>query len=365
MTLRVVLAVNALLRHGPGMVVWALARGLRTQGCQVWVFSLDTPDPILAQELTQAGVTVLEVGAAWRTWRQSLTEARPDIVHTHGLRADIFGRIAARLARVPLILSTIHDSPAMYALALGRWRGALALGLQLITLPLVTQVVMVSHTTAAEYRVLRPWGRLTRRTVVIHNGVRDCARSARAGTQDRLVVGALGRLTRRKGIHLLLDAAVRLHTTHPQVHFQVAGEGELEADLAARLAAEGLESAFELCGPLKDVSGFLAGLDLFVLPSLDECLPLAVLEAMSAGLPVLASDVGGVSEAIQHDQTGWLTPANDVGALTGALALLLDDAALRARLGAAARQSYVTRFTLVAMTERYRALYRQLRATCP
>lgn len=360
MKLRVLLVVNALLRHGPGMVVWALARGLRTQGWPVWVASLDPPDPDLAAELAQTGVTTLTVGSDWRAWRRCLSAARPDIVHTHGLRADVFGRIAARLTRVTLTLSTIHDSPDMYALAVGPRRGALALGLQLATLPLTTQVVMVAHTTAAEYQALRPWGRLTRRAVVVHNGVRDCYTAPISPSDERLVVGALGRLTPRKGVHLLLEAAARLRATHPQVHFRVAGEGELAAELMARITAQGLNDSFELCGPQADVPGFLAGLNLFALPSLDECLPLVALEAMSAGLPVLATAVGGVPEAIEHDRTGWLIPANDVAALAGALERLLDDAPLRARLGATARQAFLTRFTLDAMTERYRALYVQL-----
>lgn len=361
---RVMLVVNALERHGPGMVVWALARGLRARDWSVWVASLDAPDEGLAQELAEADVRLLRLPAgraAWSGLRHGLRLAQPEVVHTHGLRADGIGRITARFQAIPAILSTIHDSPDMYSLALGRARGAAALGLQLATLPLAHRLVMVSHLTGQAYRALPLVGRLARHSLTIHNGVRDCYLPVDTSPeQNTLTVGSLARLTPRKGIHGLIEAAARLRPSRPHLRYRVAGAGEMADALAAQIAAAGLTDIFQLVGPQADVPAFLAGLDLFVLPSLDECLPLAVLEAMSAGKAIIATDVGGVSEAIQPGVNGRLIPPRDVGALSAALGELADDAPLRRQFGAAARHDFLTRFTLDAMVDTYAQLYTDL-----
>ncbi len=365
---RLVLLVNALLRHGPGMVVFRLATNLRRRGLKVTVATLDAPDPGLQAELEEMAITVVHLPADRPAWRavHELVQAQggPVWLHTHGLRADVAGRLAGRLTPATTIISTLHDGPGMYALALGRVRGAVALGLQLATLPLAHQVVMVSHQTRDAYRTLRPWGWLARRAQVIHNGVPDYNRppTDATPTNDALVVGTLARLTYRKGLHRLIEAAHLLRDYEPPPLYRVAGEGELSQTLSQQIEAAGLSHTFRLVGLQRDPAAFLSQVDIFVLPSLDECLPLALLEAMSAGKAIVATNVGGVAEAIQDDYNGLLIPPDDAGALAAALHRLLVAPRLRARLSVAARRTYETRFAMESMTSHYFDLYTQEQA---
>lgn len=370
---RLILLVNALLRHGPGLVVSALATAGRQGGMGVTVATLDAPDPALQADLTAAGVVVVHLPTgrlrrdlsrtAWQTvYHQMDSLNGPTVLHTHGLRADVAGRVAGRLRPGTRVISTLHDTPGMYTLALGAGRGTVALGLQLATLPLAHQVVMVSHQTRDAYRALRPWGWLARRAQVIHNGVADCGASPADSSREPLVVGTLARLTYRKGIHRLIEAAQLVGDHEPAPMYRVAGEGELAEALQQQIAAAGLETTFSLVGLQRDPAAFLRQVDIFVLPSLDECLPLAILEAMSAGKAIVATDVGGVAEAIQDDYNGLLVAPDDAAALATAVRRLLASPRLRARLGAAARRSYQERFTLENMTTQYLDLYTQVLA---
>ena len=341
--------------------------GLDSNEFHATVASLYQPDASLVAELQPRGIDVIDLSAQ----RSPLTavaallrDRQVDVLHTHGLLADINGRIAGRLGSGCAVVSTIHDSPSMYALTLGRARGALALAAQVFTFPCTHAIVMVAGSIGEAYRRIAfgAWRNRTFRT--IHNGVRDCYLSER-GRQDEaaahgLVVGAVGRLTPRKGFDVLAEAAARLAPVLRLVEYVVAGDGEARPQLQSQLDQLGLQRAFRLAGARADIPDLLKGIDIFVLPSLDECLPLAVLEAMSAGKPVIASDVGGVSEAVVPEQTGILVPPGDVDALAGAIRRLVEDPGLRERLGAAARQRYLKMFTVERMVRQYAELYNEL-----
>jgi|GEM_PF-1477114 len=192
------------------------------------------------------------------------------------------------------------------------------------------------------------------KVVVVPNGVPDDpARAQPMDSPDSFNVGTLGRLSRLKGVHHLIAATGRLAASGIPVHLAVAGDGSEASALRDLAASSGIADRvrFEGFVPDERAGEFLAGLDVFVLASLTEGLPFTVMEAMRAGLPIVASRVGGVPEMIEDGVSGILYEAGDEAALAESLERLWRDPDLARRLGIAARRRYEERFTLDAMHE--------------
>jgi glycosyltransferase involved in cell wall biosynthesis len=187
---------------------------------------------------------------------------------------------------------------------------------------------------------------------------RAAARARFALTDDRFVLAVVGALEARKGHDVLLDALATL--ADPAVVVVAAGEGGAHAALAARVRTLGLDATVRFLGRVDDVTSVLAAADVLVMPSRQEGLGVAALEAMAAGLPVIASRVGGLPEAVVDGETGLLVPPADAPALAAAIAWLAADRALARRLGAAGRERVRARFTMAGMAAATLAVYRRL-----
>jgi glycosyltransferase involved in cell wall biosynthesis len=175
---------------------------------------------------------------------------------------------------------------------------------------------------------------------------------------EHVAVVVPGALERRKGHAVLLAAAAGLAPVIPDIRYVFCGEGrEVEA---LRRAAAPLDGAVRFAGFRRDMAACLAAADVVALPSLQEGLGVAALEAMAAGRPVLGSRVGGLAEAVAHGETGLLVPPGDPLALASALARLARDPALRARLGAAGRERVLAHYTSARMAEGTLACYEEL-----
>jgi glycosyltransferase involved in cell wall biosynthesis len=172
------------------------------------------------------------------------------------------------------------------------------------------------------------------------------------------VIGSLGRLTAQKGY----DALVRALPSLPGATLVLVGDGEERGALEALAAELGVADRLRITGWTADARRYLPTFDAFALPSLWEGMPLVLLEAMHDGLPVVATDVGSVAEAVTDGETGFVVPAGDEAALRERLARLLGDADLRRRLGARARALAAEEFTAAAMARRYEAVYREVLA---
>ena len=192
---------------------------------------------------------------------------------------------------------------------------------------------------------------------VAPNGVPEPAHPLSAPVPPgRLVVGAVGRLDRQKGFDVLLRAVTDL----PAVHVVLVGDGP-ERTALERLAAElRLTERVSMLGWSDDASGYLRSFDVLAVPSRYEGLPLVLLEAMLAGVPVVATDVGGIPDAVEHERSALLVPPDDVAALAAALGRLTAEETLRRRLAAAAQQEGRRRFSLSGMVHSYEALYAEL-----
>lgn len=185
----------------------------------------------------------------------------------------------------------------------------------------------------------------------------ETATSARSQPQPRPasapVIGSLGRLTDQKGYERLVRTLPHL----PQASLVLVGDGPEREALQGLAADLGVAQRLTITGWTPDARGYLPTFDIFALPSSWEGMPLSILEAMHAGLPVVASDVGSVAEAVSDGETGYVIGAGDDAMLLDRLAVLLEDPALRARMGSRARVVAYERFTDTAMAARYEAIY--------
>jgi glycosyltransferase involved in cell wall biosynthesis len=204
--------------------------------------------------------------------------------------------------------------------------------------------------------------------VTVHNGIElsgfepasalDAAARAGLGLGTRApVLGVLARLTPDKGITHLLKALPSLTREWPEMIVLVAGQGSEREALEAEAAALGVADNVRFLGQRSDVVNVLRAVDLLVLPSERESFPLVLLEAMAMRRAAVATDVGGVSEAVIDGETGFVVPPRDPGALGAAIARALREGNLE-RMGAAGRSRVETHFTAKAMAEKTTALYR-------
>jgi glycosyltransferase involved in cell wall biosynthesis len=279
---------------------------------------------------------------------------RPALVHANSSKAGVVGRLAAVLARVPVRIFTAHGWAFAAASASAT---SLYLWADRAMQPLTSAVVCVSESE----RSLGLAARTCRadRTVVIHNAVDVEAvpiASPDAGPPLRVVT--VGRIAPPKDFLTLLRAVARLE--RGAVRLTLLGDGPDRAAVEGEIATLGLAESVTLAGEVPDVPSRLADADVFVLSSNSEGFPISVLEAMAAGLPVVAADVGGVSEAVADGVTGHLFAAGDVDALAAALAALAADPGARRQLGEAARARAVAAFSLPRWRARHVQLYDDL-----
>jgi glycosyltransferase involved in cell wall biosynthesis len=283
-----------------------------------------------------------------------IRRVRPDIVHTHSSKAGVLGRMAAAFCRVPAILFTAHGWAFK---AETGFRSRLYLQADRLTSRVTDTVICVSETERREglaARTCRP-----DRTIVIRNGVDTSlftVRTHAAVAWPRIM--SVGRLKAPKDFGTLLRALALIE----EVPFSATllGDGPDRPMLEAQLHELGLDDRVDLAGERDDVPALLAESDCFVLSSTSEGLPISVLEAMASGLPVVATDVGGVHELVEAGATGYLVPPRDPAALAEALRSLLTDVELRRRLGARARATVEERFDVARVRREHASLYRRL-----
>ena len=278
-----------------------------------------------------------------------------DVVHPLHTDSLYFGVPVAKLARVPCI--------AGFRVDLNYWMkpGDRRLGRFLNRFVDAT----VANCEACRQAVVADWGVPAESVAIIPNGV-DLSRFAERAEKRpsnngsaAQCVGIVANLRAVKNIELLIRAASRLAPSHPNVRFEIAGEGELRGPFQTLIESLGLRDRVRLRGTVSDVPAFLGSLDVAVLCSLSEGSPNAIMEYMAAGLPTVATDVGGNGELVEHEVTGVVVPSNDVERLAEAINRLLRDHTLRARLGATARQRAFAEYSVELQARRYEDFYQR------
>jgi glycosyltransferase involved in cell wall biosynthesis len=295
--------------------------------------------------LTRRSTLLADLRASWQMYRV-LRRERPDILHTHNPKPGVLGRITGRVARVPVVINTQHG---LYAQPTDRrkkrWavylaeRVAAAFGhLELVQNPEDAQVLVDRlKVRKGKVQVLGNGINLARL-----NGDRQARARMRAEwgvTDDEVVAGVVGRLVREKGLGELFAALHELRPDHPQLRLVVVGPQDPDKPdgLSAEAIAEAEELGVIFTGMRHDMPECYAGMDLFVTATYREGFPRAAMEASASGLPLVATDIRGCRQVVEHGVTGLLVPVRDSAGLAAAIAELATGPHLRARMGAAAQ----------------------------
>jgi glycosyltransferase involved in cell wall biosynthesis len=288
---------------------------------------------------------------------------RPDLVHAHTYKAGVLASLAGRIAGVPAVVFTPHGHifsrgaripgvPDGLKLEVLRWVTRAAQGcadrITALSDPDLEQQVALRLSPASKY-------------VVVRNGI-DVERFAGPRTRQfegTPVIGAVGRFSEEKGHRYLIEAMAAVRRALPRSRLVLVGYGALEGDLRGRAARLGLDGAVTFAGE-RDSADVLTSFDLFVQPSLYESQGLALLEAMAAGVPAVASRVGGVGDVVRDGDTGLLVPPADPDALAAAIVRLAGAPDLALALTQRAAGHVRANFSAETMVDSYARLYREL-----
>ncbi len=290
-----------------------------------------------------------------------LVRGRFDIVHTHLTAANLIAKPLAALFRVPVLINHDHANDA------SRRDRRILCAADRLTNRLSTHICAVSRSTR-EF-LIKEEHIAPEKISLVHNGIDldrfEPGRTGQSEARARLGlpaagfgIGGIGRLTAQKNFQLLLEAAARLKTIRTDFFVVLAGTGPLEAALRQRAAELGLSGSVHFIGHLPDTAGLYPALDLLVMPSLFEGLPMVLLEAMAMKTPVVAAAVDGVEEVLTDGEDSILVRSWDAEAFASQAAQLLDDPARRARLSAAARAKVVRGFSRATMCARMEEIYK-------
>lgn len=292
---------------------------------------------------------------------QLLRNERPDLVHCHSAKAGVLGRLAARASGVPAVYSP-HCFP--FVGEFGATRRVFATSVERALGRAATAAILCvaeeERASALRRRVASP-----SRLRVVSNGSEPCDGTvaldpALLALRERGPVAAAVTVMRpQKRLDVLIDAAPLVFERLPEARLAIVGEGPLQEELHARAAALGLDrdERFTFLPFSAPAARHLRALDVFVLSSGWEGLPISILEALACGVPQVATDVGGTSEAVADGHTGLLVPAHDAPALAAAIAALLADRPRRDAMAVASRARHAQRFGIDRMVAETAELY--------
>jgi glycosyltransferase involved in cell wall biosynthesis len=361
---RILHIIPTLDRGGAEKQLVLLAAGLPRDQFDVRVCALTRGGPLEA-DLRAAGISPTIVGKRWKVdplawWelRRHIAQLQPDIVQTWLFTANAYGRVAARAAGVRKIIASER--------CVDSWKNDWELWTDRRLARHTDAIVCNSRGVAQFYR---DQGIAASKLRVIYNGIGPAAPSsatreqllAELGLPSRVrLIGAVGRLWQQKRVKDLIWAADLLKVIRDDVHLIILGDGPQRAALERYRERCHIEDKVHFLGARHDVGRWMPHFEVLWLASGFEGLPNVVMEAMAAGVPVVATDIAGTNELVVHGQTGFLVPLGDRAALARFAHKILQDSALAARLGAAGRERIGQEFTIGSMVEKHAALYREL-----
>jgi glycosyltransferase involved in cell wall biosynthesis len=302
---------------------------------------------------------------ALRALRRLIREERPDVVHTHTAKAGLLGRLAAYMSGVPVIVHTFHGH--VFWGYFGPTKTRFFILLERLMARLSNTILTISDRLRQDlirYRIASP-----DRIQVVPLGLelspfseirssRGALRRELGISTDSPLVGIIGRLVPIKNHTLFLEAAKHVRERLPEAHFLIVGDGECRGEMQALTGQLGLTRHVTFTGWRRDLPVIYADLDALVVSSRNEGTPVSVIEAMAAGVPVVATAVGGIPDLLQDGTLGELTPSDDVQAMTEAIvtALNVPDSQRRER----AREWVLANYSARRLANDTRALYRAL-----
>ncbi|HZE80789.1 MAG TPA: glycosyltransferase family 4 protein [Candidatus Polarisedimenticolia bacterium] len=351
--------------YGAENMLLNLCASQQKAGCQnslLIFYNVHAPNVEFYERARRRGLSVRMVHcqgrADWRAVRQIeeyIQEDEIDLLHTHGYKADLYGYVAARRSHKPIV-ATCHN-----------WvGGTAALGIynHLDRLALKRFNALAAVSDSVVQRLIDS-GVSPRKIKNIANGI-DVEPFERARTlpalafDGRKVVGMVARLDLQKGFEYLLRAVRELCVAFRELKVVIVGEGSDRKAIEDMIQQYGLQSNVVLAGQQSDMPGVYAAMDIFVLPSLNEGLPMTILEAMAASKPVIATRVGAIPSLIKDGDTGLLIGPRDADGLRDAIASLLSDSELCGRLGAAGHDWVSRHYTSEVMALKYCQMYEEV-----
>jgi len=348
--------------YGAENMLLNLCASQQKAGCQnslMIFYNVHAPNVEFYERARRSGLSVRMVHcqgrADWRAVRQiqeCIQEDRIQLLHTHGYKADLYGYVAARRSGKPIV-ATCHNwvggtaALSIYnhldRMALKRFHGLAAVSDSVAERLLASGVPARKIRTIANGIDVQTFERARPLPVLNFNGSK--------------VIGMVARLDLQKGFEYLLRAARELRDVFPTLKVVIVGEGPDRTAIENMIQRFGLQSNVILAGQHSDMPAIYAAMDVFVLPSLNEGLPMTILEAMAASKPVIATRVGAIPKVIQDGETGLLVDPGDTDGLRSALARLLADSDLRCRIGAAGHDWVGRNYTSEAMALKYGQMY--------
>jgi glycosyltransferase involved in cell wall biosynthesis len=315
------------------------------------------------QALRKLGIAVTLIGrrggfllTTLRMWRH-LRRFQPDVVHCHNFVGLVYGALAARLAGAVPAVMTRHGAAAPM--------GRLGDRLSHYLIHRVSVVAVSRESTD----LMEAWMGSGRPVRYVPNGIfmgsyrhllaRETARAQLDLPESCFIVGIIARVTRAKGHQLLLDVFAGLQSKIPKALLVIVGDGAELPAVKSYIRKLALEKSVLIMGERQDVPTILAALDVFCLPSETEGMPMTVLEAMAVGLPVVASDVGGIPELVKEGHTGLMVPPRAADELGAALLALARDPQRAREMGRAGRERLLKEFCLESTLSAYEEIYRE------
>jgi len=370
--------LNAYEEDGPGLLMCQIASLLAPrEGMEIYSAALSRGGS-LEERFKEKYIPTHVIGmkgaldrSGYRALKAYLKDMSFDIVHTNILRADLFGRMAAHAVGVPVIISTEHGLHAW------EHHGSLVRKFvkwfYLRTVSYNSAIVAVSD---AVKESLIDEGIPREKIHRIYNGVdvnafaplpemeKDKMRNYITDDRVCCTIGLVGNLVELKGLRYFIEALPPVFEKYPEALVVVVGEGPLRREMENEVSKETFAGRVKFLGKLSQITGRVMGaLDVLVQPSLTESFGLTVAEALSCEVPVVASNVGGLTELIEDGLCGYLVPPRDSKALAGKIIDLLDDPDKRRAFGKAGRERITNLFQLSSTVEQYMELYKRLLQT--
>ena len=362
---KVLYLITDLKYGGAQTVLYSLVSNINQERYKPSVACLFGGDFPVGDELRKTGIEVIDlrmtnfwrIDALWRLY-QLLHREKYSILHTSLFHASLVGRIVGWAAKVPVIITWRQNISLG-----GRWRDFI----YKMTSRIDDKVIVVSNSTLESE--IRTTGLAVEKVEVIYNSI-DIDRYSRKKPANRnkvkmdfglggeeIIVGFIGRFHAQKGIDVLLKAFEKIEKSKMNVRLMLVGDGTLRKKIWKQSQTLGNDNRVLFTGIRKDIPLILSSLDIFVLPSRWEGLPLVLLEAMAAGLPIVATAVGGIPEVVVDGETGFLVPPEDPEALASAITRLIEDSVLRKKFGKAGYKRVKQHFNIQEASRRTEELY--------
>ena len=365
MGLHIVQVVPSLAIGGQETIVLNLCEALQKEGARLSVVVFSGGGELRGQ-VESLGLGLYELHKrpgldfrlAWSLYRL-LDRIKPDVLHAHNVLAAFYAALAARARGIPLVF-TRHGTGTMYST---RFRSGW------LATRLCSQAVGVSKKVSEQLMAEQGLG--PDKISTVPNGVdsdrfrpdagrrESVRRELGLGPEETLFI-TIGRLAPEKNYPLLIQAAAELQAQGLDIKLAFVGDGAERDSLEGLARDGGLGSRALFLGVRHDIPGLLNAADVFCLSSRTEGAPMSILEAMASGLPVVSTDCGGVAELVGPGETGFLVPVDDCPALSQAMARLVREPELAAKVGAAARDDQIRRFSSGSMAQAYLDIYSRL-----